>query len=238
MLTLTQLYSLGKNENVDIFDGLILPEDSPLDRNTVINCIMEKCGLNIPMYADVTVMRSAINLWSAKNQYTFNHIAKIYTAEYSPIENTDKYSSITIQRERDMTDNTVIDNDSTENASTTSHNTNTHTGTDSTTVEDTTSAENASEYQPKDLTESSTTFGSSVSDNGGGTVNRSFTNDTTNDKTIDENETTTTTEHTHGNIGVTTNTTLITEEYNLLKNLNPYNFIAGLFETDLTLYIY
>ena len=195
MITLTQLYSLGKNADIDIFDGLTLPEDSPLDRDIMINTIMMNCGLNIPMYADPVVMRSAINIWSAKNQYTFVHVGKIYSAEYSPIENTDRYDTETIERNRDMTDNTDIDNDKTENSRSTSHNTNTHTGKDSTEVEDTTSADNASDYQPKDKTESETTFGSQISDQGGGTLDRHTVVDGSNNKTIDEYETTTRTQH-------------------------------------------
>lgn len=238
MITLTQLYSLGKNVDIDIFDGLTLPEDSPLDRDIIINTIMMNCGLNIPMYADPVVMRSAINIWSAKNQYTFIHVGKIYSAEYSPIENTDRYDSETIDRNRDMTDNTDIDNDKTENSGSTSYNTNTHTGKDSTKVEDTTSADNASDYQPKDKTESETTFGSQIADQGGGTLNRHTVVDGSNNKTIDEDETTTRTQHLHGNIGTTTNTMLQTEEYDLLSKFNPYNFISGLFENELTLFIY
>lgn len=238
MITLTQLYSLGKNADIDIFDGLNLPEDSPLDRDIMINTIMVNCGLNIPMYADPVVMRSAINIWSAKNQYTFIHVGKIYSAEYSPIENTDRYDSETIERNRDMTDNTDIDNDKTENSGSTSYNTNTHTGKDSTKVEDTTSADNVSDYQPKEKTESETTFGSQIADQGGGTLNRHTVVDGSNNKTIDEDETTTRTQHLHGNIGTTTNTMLQTEEYDLLSKFNPYNFISGLFENELTLFIY
>ena len=238
MITLAQLYDLGNNVNIDIFSGLSLPEGSPLDRDTVINSIIEKCGLNIPMYADPHVMQSAVTLWSAKNQYTFIHVGKIYNAEYSPIENTDRYDSITVERSRDMTDDTTIDNDKTENARTTNHNTNTHTGTDTTTVEETTSAENVTDYQPKDETTSTAVFGSTISDNGGGTINKSTSIDGTNNKTIDEDETTTTTQHLHGNIGVSTNTQLQTEEYELLEKYNPYDFIAGLFENSLTLFVY
>lgn len=238
MITLTQLYSLGKNVDIDIFDGLNLPEDSPLDRDIMINTIMMNCGLNIPMYADPVVMRSAINIWSAKNQYTFIHVGKIYSAEYSPIENTDRYDTETIERNRDMTDNTDIDNDKTENSSSTNHNTNTHTGKDSTEVEDTTSADNVSDYQPKEKTESETTFGSQIADQGGGTLDRHTVVDGSNNKTIDEDETTTRTQHLHGNIGTTTNTMLQTEEYDLLSKFNPYNFISGLFENELTLFIY
>ena len=218
MITLIQLYKLGENVGVDIFDGLALPEDSPLDRETVINSIIERCGMNYPMYADVNVMASAITLWSAKNQYTFNHVGKIYSAEYSPIENTDKYDTITV--ERDLTDNTKLSNGK--------HESITNSGTDTVTVEDTISAENAGDYQPDSKTTTTTVYGSSS----GKQTNINGSND----KTVDEN--TTTTQHVHGNIGVTTNTTLQTEEYNLIRDYNPYDFIAGLFENSLTLCIY
>lgn len=238
MMTLTQLYSLGRNVDIDIFDGLTLPEDSPLDRELIINTIMEKCGLNIPCYADVNVMRSAITLWSAKNQYSFIHIGKIYLAEYSPIENTDKYDSITVVRDRDFTDDSENHNGTTEKARTTNHNTNTHTGRDTTHIEETTSADNASDYQPKDHTQTTADYNSTIGDNGGGTMDKTTTANGTNNKTVNEDETTTTTQHTHGNIGVTTNTTLQREEYELIAGFNPYNFIAGLFENELTLFVY
>ena len=59
MLTLVQLYNLGLVEQIDIFSGLSLPSGSPFDRTLIINSIIEKCGLNFPLYADPTVMKSA-----------------------------------------------------------------------------------------------------------------------------------------------------------------------------------
>ena len=234
MITLSQLYNLGVNAGVNIFDGLLLPEDSPLDRETVINTIMEKCGLNIPMYADVNVMRSAINLWSARNQYTFIHVGKIYSAEYSPIENTDRYDSVTVVRDRDLSDGTITSSNKGENATTT--NTNTHGGRDVTHVDETTSADNVDDYQPKDHTQTTADYNSTITDNG--TLSKSTVITGSNNKTVGEDETTTTTQHLHGNIGTTTNTLLQSEEYALIKDYNPYSFIAGLFENELTLFIY
>ena len=234
MITLAQLYDLGNNVNIDIFSGLRLPDGSPLDRDTVINSIIEKCGLNIPMYADPRIMQSAITLWSAKNQYTFIHVGKIYNAEYSPIENTDRYDEIIV--DRDLKDGTTINSTKTEDGETTNTNTNTHAGTDTTTVEETTSAENVTDYQPKDETTSTAVYGSTITDNGGSSLDKTTTTNGTNKKIVDEN--TKTTQHLHGNIGVSTNTKLQTEEYTLLEKYNPYDFIAGLFENSLTLFVY
>ncbi len=238
MLTLAQLYNLGSNINVDIFDGITLPDDSPLNRELMINVIMEKCGLNIPMYADPVVMQSAIRLWSAKNQYTFIHVGKIYNAEYSPIENTDRYDDIVVERERDLKDDTAINNTKTEDGETSNTNTNTHGGRDISHIDETTSADNVDDYQPKDHTQTTNDYGSTITDNGGSSIDKTTTTDGTNNKTIDEDETTRTIQHLHGNIGTTTNTLLQTEEYSLLEKYNPYDFIAGLFENSLTLFVY
>ena len=246
MLTLQQLYNLGTSESVNIFEYLNLPVDSPFDRDTIINTILMKCGLNIPMYADPYTMRSAIDIWSKKNQYTFEHIAKIYNAEYSPIENTDKYDSVTIERTRALDDNTEIQNTKTDDLNTSSTTTNSgtsaHTGTDTNTVEETTSAENVSDYQPDDKTVSEMVHGETITDNNTssttGESDRTTGISGTTNKDVDESETTTTTQHTHGNIGVTTNTTLQVEEYKLMSDYNPYSFIAGLFENELTLCVY
>ena len=258
MLTLQQLYNLGTSESVNIFEYLNLPMGSPFDKDTIINTILMKCGLNIPMYADPYTMRSAIDIWSKKNQYTFEHIAKIYTAEYSPIENTDKYDSVTVSHDRTLKDNTTSSNNKNESVNSTfeegsnTHNNEVHSGTDSREVGDTTinsvSAENVSDYQPDSKSElthnDSLTYGENVS-TGTVTDHNTITNGTknatataNNDKNVDENELTTTTQHTHGNIGVTTNTTLQVEEYNLMADYNPYTFIAGLFENELTLCVY
>ena len=246
MLTLQQLYNLGTSDSINIFEYLTLPEGSPLDKDIIINTILMKCGLNIPMYADPVVMRSAVNVWSMKNQYTFEHIAKIYTAEYSPIENTDRYDSITVDRNRALDDNTKIQNTKNEDldtsSNTTTNGTTQHTGTDTNTIEETTSAENVSDYQPDSKTVSKMEHGEKVTDNNtsnttGRSDRKTDINGTTK-KDVDEAETTTTTQHLHGNIGTTTNTLLQTEEYRLMSDYNPYSFIAGLFENELTLCVY
>lgn len=246
MLTLQQLYNLGTSESINIFEYLNLPVDSPFDKDLIINTILMKCGLNIPMYADPFTMRSAIDIWSRKNQYTFEHIAKIYTAEYSPIENTDKYDSITVDRNRALADNTAIQNTKKEDldtsSDTTTNGTTKHTGTDKNTIEETTSAENVSDYQPNDKSVSTMEHGETIADNNksvtkGESDRKTDINGTT-EKEVDEAEKTTTTQHTHGNIGITTNTTLQVEEYKLMTDYNPYTFIAGLFENELTLCVY
>lgn len=250
MLTLEQLIKLGENINIDIFNGLQLPEGSPLDRDTLINSIIMRCGLNVPMYADPFVFSSAVTVWSAKNQYTFIHVGKIFDAEYSPIENKNYYTQHSLTRSRDLTDNTDIDNTKTENTASNNSTTvteqkiSTHSGNDITTELDDTSAYNASDYQEKDKIETTLAHGEQIADSGNGSTSATGqiakTTGVTgsNDKTIDEDETISESTHEHGNIGVTTNTQMQTEEYEMLRDLRPYDFLAELFENELTLFIY
>lgn len=250
MMTLAQLYDIGKTYGVDIFDGITLPEDSPMDVDLLVNTIMTNCGLNIPLYTDPNVMRSAIMLWSAKNQYTFKHVGKIYEADYSPIENTDKYETVMIDHSRDLTDNTVGGSSKTEsmNSSNVSSVSETkdssHTGTDTTVDEQTTSAYNSGSYQPEDKSTTNYTHGEKIHDVGTGSTNskgnstKNITGDVTSDKTVEELEKTTTTTHAHGNIGVMDNATMQQKETEWIGSFNPYNFISGLFENELTLFVY
>lgn len=246
MLTLTQLSDLATNVGIDLFEGLQLPEGSPLDRNTVINSILMRCGLNFPNFADPYIMKSAIAVWSAKNQYTFNHVAKIYEAEYSPIENYDRYEDMYTGRNRNMSDDTtnIVSKLETINSSNnvTNGNTSKHTGTDTTTDETKTSAYDASTYQPENKTTSDLVHGETITDNGTantvGTSNKTGSTDGKTDKDIVEKEDINQLNHIRGNIGVTTATQMESEEYEFVKNYNPYDFIAGLFENDLTLFVY
>ena len=242
MLTLAQLYDLGNNVNKDIFEGITLPVDSPLDRDTLVNTIIEKCGLNYPIYADVNVMASAISVWSARSQYTFRHIGKIYDAEYSPIENKNYFTEENITRNRDLADDTTGSNTKNEtlNSTITEQKISTHSGTDTNTQEDTTSAYNATTYQPEDKSVTTLAHGEVISDSGNGTTGttKATMGTATNKKTIDEDENTKVLTHEHGNIGISTNNKLQLEEYEQMAAYNPYSFLAGLFENELTLFVY
>lgn len=234
MLTLEQLYNLGKSYHLDIFSGITLPANSPINRTVLIDTILERCGMNYPMYADPNIMLSAINVWSARNQYTFEHVAKIINADYSPIEN--KY--YVEETERDLADNTKIKNNRTEasnaNSKVTEDRNSAHTGTDTTT--DTTSAYNASDYQPDNRTDLQ--HGENIKDdatvNTTGASNKNINADSQNDKAVKEKIATLQ----HGNIGIISNFDLQSSEYSLLRDYNPYLFLSDIFEKDLTLCVY
>lgn len=270
MLTLTQLSKLATNENIDMWAGLQLPSGSPMNRDVLINTIMEHCGLNIPVYADPFVMSNAITLWSAKNQYTFKHVGKIYEASYSPIENYDRYEDFSTDHNRNLTDNTKtnssgskkVDNSNqvtndltrTDDLTQTNNLTTQHSGKDSTEDENKTSAYDSATYQPESKSTSDLTHGEKIEDTGTikhtGTVENTGTVSTrddtnehttsagTNDKSVIEKEKTTQKNHVRGNIGVKTATAMEQEEMDYIANYNPYTFLAGLFENELTLFVY
>ena len=246
MLTLTQLYDLATSENINLFEGLTLPTGSPLNRDIVINSILMRCGLNYPNFADPNVMKSAITIWSAKNQYTFEHVAKIYEADYSPIENYDRYEDMSTNRDRTMDDDTTSNSTKTEviinNNNVINDLTESHSGKDSTVDENKTSAYDDSNYQPDNKSTSDLTHGEKITNTGSvntnGNIDKSDTNNSYINKDVKELEKTTQKNHIRGNIGVMTATAMQEAEYELLGKFNPYEFIAGLFENDLTLFVY
>ena len=246
MLTLEQLYNLGKAYHIDIFSGITLSANSPINRTVLINTILERCGMNFSMYADPSVMLSAINVWSARNQYTFEHVAKIIKAEYSPIENKDYIEETITSRDRALNDNTTGTNNKSESLANrfeegTNQRTNeAHSGADIT--EDTTSAYNAADYQPDNkttLTHGEQIIGGLSAEHN--TISRGTkTTNTglTTNKDVDELENISVKTHQHGNIGITSPFDLQQSEYTLLKDYNPYVFLSDIFEKDLTLCVY
>ena len=254
MLTLTQLSNLAANENIDMWAGLQLPADSPMNRDVLINTIIEHCGLNIPVYSDPFVMSNAIALWSAKNQYTFEHVGKIYEASYSPIENYDRYEDMSTDHSRSLKDDTKSSgkknelntvNNSVKNTSV-GDKTTEHSGKDSTVDETKTSAYDSSTYQPENYNTTDLTHGEKIEEDASentntttdGLSNKKTDSSSTVNKGVSETEKTTQKNHIRGNIGVTTAMAMEREEMDYIANYNPYTFLSGLFENELTLFVY
>ena len=239
-----------------MFDDITLPDD--LDRETVISNIVKRCGLLSPVYSEPVLMKEAIDLWFASNQWTLEHLINIIKAEYSPIENTDRYD------EQTRTISKELDRDDTFNETQTlaknSTDTLTRTGTDTlkTDVETTVDASNEvidsvspydsnswsnSSKRTEDNDSTSTTdgterrtlntteqrsLGGSDTQTHGGTNSRDESEDTTDHFT----------QHMHGNIGVTTNQEMISQELDLLQKFHIYDWIAMQIEADLFIMLY
>lgn len=76
---------LISDENV--FSDLVLPEG--LDRDLVIDTIVEKCMMFEVLYPDPEFMRKMINVWSKGCLEVWEHLNKTLHYEYNPIWNKD-----------------------------------------------------------------------------------------------------------------------------------------------------
>lgn len=99
-LSLLGLY----NWDNTIFDNIVLPEDFTQDDKTILinNLLMETAELEV-IYTDPDFMKNAIAAWSAKEVYTWTRLYEAMMAEYSPIENFDRYEDVDEQNRGAMT---------------------------------------------------------------------------------------------------------------------------------------
>lgn len=235
-------------QSEDMLAGVEVP--APLQAETLKTQIVLRCGLLEPVYTEPEIMQVAISQFFKREQWNITHLVNIILAEYSPIENTDRYSEHenTQGGKRNVTTNETGKD---VNSGTDIHDIR-HTGSDlkeySGITEDTTtntvSAFNASDYQPdsKSLEEKAdkgsekTTYGHTVNDGliHGHIVNREDQK-TTNEETSGSDKYV---EHTHGNIGVTTNQDMIEQELQLLRHFDVYDWIAAKLENELFIQIY
>ena len=264
MINLQQLYNVGIADRIDIFEGLVIPSEcTHLNADVLRSACFERCGLNIPIYPDPDTMRAAITLWAKKNSYTFIHVDKIIAANYSPIENvfedteterkfdgtTDRKDDSTVElenaSEKHITD--TLTNDITSLA----HGKKvTESGSDDNNTTNSISAYDSAGFQNDNKSENKITYGHTATDSGTDTTTRNYvkkeditngggnttTTDASGKETKDDLEKIKTSRH--GNIGITSTNKLQIEEYKMLMEYNPYDFLAELFEHELTLYIY
>lgn len=272
-------YSKTMNEPDPLY-GVELPD--PLDAEKCKSAILMRCGLLEPVYNDPRVFREMIYTWFHIRDWNFKHLIAIIQAEYSPIENTDRYSEHTIKnsgsdsrkyggsdtRKYSASDETKRSASDTVNGSNEESMSRTESGTDSHTrtpnlqslTIDEISAENANDYQPdsqhrtsesgSETTAGETSGEESERRNGSraetgshsstetGTHSSTDTNSYGKTETGSRNGQETYTEHTHGNIGVTSNVQLINEETSLIRRFNVYDWIAERIEETFFIMVY
>lgn len=293
MMNLINLIDLCKVYNLpDPLSGIALP--APLDAEACRSAILIRCGMLEPVYYEPEVFTQIFASWFAMREWNFKHLLAVIEAEYSPIENTDRYSEHTINRNdsgttrhsgSDVTrlsgdDKSTLSGtdataatgtDSTRSSgqdATAATGTDTETRTPNTTETrtDEISAENAASYQAdskhtttENGTETTamqhgktdtTTYGKTDTTTYGKTDTTTYGKiDTTTygkTETVEHglteersgNGAESYTEHTHGNIGVTSNVTLIDEELDLIRRFNVYEWIAERIEEDFFVQVY
>lgn len=202
----------------DLFSNMVLPDE--VDRELVIETILEKCGMQALMRPDPSYMKKHIGIWSRRKLWTWTKLYATMNLEYNPIDNTDKYE--------DYTDKRTTNRMTTGKTAATSNGTNSQRENENggetrdETVDHDVSAENALDYQPDSR---DTTHGknSNARDSvAHGTT--SLKSHGTNNETENYTDTFTHTLHTHGNIGVTTTQQMIEAEresvrYNLVEEI-------------------
>ncbi len=219
-MNLQNLVDYCKHIDIDIFEDCTVPE--PLDIDMVKNEIMKRCGLLRPVYAEPEVFKQLTKMWFDSNQWNFDHLVKIITANYSPIENV--YESDHYSTKHTGTDKRAYGGKDIDTLS------GTDTVTDGSSTQHDVSAFNSSGFQPSSKDTNSgdidTKYGKKD------TLEFGKTDDFTHGhiETYDRLR--------HGNIGVTTNDQLILEELAMLEKFNPYDWIAAKFERENFLQIY
>lgn len=207
---------LEADEN--LFSNMVLPEG--VDRDLVIDTILEKYGMQALTRPDPFYMKKHIGIWSRRKLWTWTKLYDTLNLKYNPIDNTDKYEDYTDKR---TTTRITSGQSKSSSAGTNSHRDNEQSGgTRNEAVNHDVSAENASNYQP----DSRETTQGEISDTRD-TVTRGTTS-LESMGTSNENENYTDTFkhtlHTHGNIGVTTTQQMIEAEresvrYNLIEEI-------------------
>lgn len=239
-----------------ILDGVIVPEE--IDTDILKGEIRLQCGLLRPLYSEPEIMKEAISQWFAARSWTFEHLVNIIKAEYSPIENTDRYDSQTREisgsESGSETGNTSGSETETGSGSHTKETTNTgnlsasETSTGSGQNENTVSAYNAETYQPAVKDENSATnetvksetesFTGSEGLEETRTASRNSSGTSARRDQRQHNTLETFTQHLHGNIGVTTNQEMINQELDLLHGFNIYQWITFNLRDSLFLEVY
>lgn len=230
------------------FSGVVVP--SPLNRETLISAIMIRCGLLTPVYNDPNTFRNATKYWFDAKQWTFEHLIKVIQANYSPIENVDRYDEQTTTKGSQETKTggftdtgSATDTISESGTEQLDHDeSKDYSGTDTTT--NTVSAFNADTFQNDSKIDLA--HGESIDTDSTDVTTYGKRTDSTksNSLTRSNNETTSIsgndvfTQHMHGNIGVTTNQQLINQELELLAKFDVYKYIAEQFENDNMIMLY
>lgn len=203
----------------EITDKLAIPEG--MDKDIILDYIYMYAGANESRYGNPHILSRLFHSFFSSRKSEWERMWIALQAEYNPIENTDRYETYN----RKFTSN----NEEKNNSEVSGESGGESTRTPNLITENKRSAFDSAQYQPLgQATESgseSTTSSSNAKQTGS-------ENRTGNRKDDEEHEL-----HSHGNIGVTTNQEMITEELELRK-YNLYKTIALEVEDEFTIPVY
>ena len=224
------------NFDPDLFTNLDIPDG--LDRETVINNILLRCGESPLLYDNPDFIKLMIGTWSKKWKPSLERMITALDEEYNPLHNFDRYEKSTDNRTVDHTfdKKTKTEYNSTISEDNTIDNDGSVKGQDLT--ENNVSAFNTSEYQPNNKTTYNTS--SSTSNKVSEDKSQKHKGDdtiTSNDKDINKDDLVHD-GHLYGNIGVTTSQQMLEAELKLRKNINIYDVIGEMFYNEFCIYVY
>lgn len=224
------------NGEEDVLAGISVPR--PINAAAVRSAIVVRCGMLTPVYEEPDVFRQIVTDWFYEKQWTFNHLVNIINAEYSPIENVDEYTDYTDTGSGERTGGYTDQRSGgwTEQKTNEGGYTDTHSGGE--TTENTVSAENSNTYQPDNKSTLTDTKELENTHEDEDNITHTDTGKLVRTETGSDKSSNRHVGRRHGNVGVTTNQTLITEELKLLRHFDVYKYIAELFEADNMLMIY
>ena len=211
------LWGLYKWDNT-IFDTLVIPYT--VEKEDIVNNILLECSELEVVYPDPDFMKTAIGSWATARIVAWQHYVEIMKVKYSPIENTDKYEEHTVtdtENESTTSDENgqrttgIKQQDTTKGKSLNALSRTQQTDvTNSVSAFDTENYSNANK-QFNDVDENADTTYTADTDTN---ITRTDTDSHNRDATTDRNKTFNHTEtiHAHGNIGVTTNQQMLTQE--------------------------
>lgn len=204
--SICQLYSYE-----EVFKDIDLNEK--LDKDTLINSIMDVCGMNEPIYPEIEILQIKVQYFFKKHKEQFDKLVYLYSLkydkDYNPIWNKDgtKTHIETTERSKDNTvdnlHNSLINDDG------------------------------------EDINQVSA-YDSNGFSNDSKTTNTNKRNESGNDKTTGkekENITLRIEDIEKGNIGVTTTADMINQEIDLQSKFNVYEVIARMFFDELCLHV-
>lgn len=228
LLSPLTLYRYDNN----LFEGMRPSVPQAIDFDNLINLLLiETAELEI-LYPDPTKCKLFITMWSQARANAWSRVYDALFAKYSPIENTDRYEDIT-----DTTTVTTADNTTDERNGITSVS-----GSDSITFNEgnRSTTESVTGFNADTFKNNAKTDTTHATDTTEGTNNATTKARNINDiaRTGSEDRTFTHTNHTHGNIGVTSNQKMITEEIELRLNNDIQHFIINDFKNNFCLLVY
>lgn len=88
-----------------MFDTIIFPPE--LNKDVLINTILDKCAMHTPLYTDLTLLTMKINNFFMKYYHTFKKLYEACNIDYNMIDNYNRKESYTTTDNQNVTDNAI-----------------------------------------------------------------------------------------------------------------------------------